>query len=165
MSNLRVFQVEVFTSSASACDILNILAHRRMLDGYMVLPVFLWEQIPVQLFHRVPDRNIRISTRKLVDCTKKKGTCGIQAVVTEAYRGASKMGKGKKLKSSNVTADFEKFENFFYQTGIPQSRRITWSLSMRWIPWSRSLQLRTWCSGTHLPYLTRRSQTLTSWNS
>ncbi len=25
------------------------------------------------------------------------------------------MGKGKKLKSSNVTADFEKFENFFYQ--------------------------------------------------
>ncbi len=25
------------------------------------------------------------------------------------------MGKGKKLKSSTVTADFEKFENFFYQ--------------------------------------------------
>ena len=38
-----------------------------------------------------------------------------QAIVTEAYRGASKMGKGKKLKSSSVTADFEKFENFFYQ--------------------------------------------------
>ncbi|MDO8728121.1 MAG: hypothetical protein Q7J35_18870 [Candidatus Methanoperedens sp.] len=38
-----------------------------------------------------------------------------QAVVAEAYRGASKMGKGKKLKSSDVTADFEKFENFFYQ--------------------------------------------------
>ena len=38
-----------------------------------------------------------------------------EAVVTEAYRGASKMGKGKKLKSSSVTADFEKFENFFYQ--------------------------------------------------
>jgi hypothetical protein len=38
-----------------------------------------------------------------------------QAVVAEAYRGASKMGKGKKLKSSSVTADFEKFENFFYQ--------------------------------------------------
>ena len=38
-----------------------------------------------------------------------------KAVVAEAYRGASKMGKGKKLKSSSVTADFEKFENFFYQ--------------------------------------------------
>jgi hypothetical protein len=38
-----------------------------------------------------------------------------KAVVAEAYRGASKMGKGKKLKSSDVTADFEKFENFFYQ--------------------------------------------------
>jgi hypothetical protein len=37
-----------------------------------------------------------------------------QSVVAEAYRGASKMGKGKKLKSSSVTADFEKFENFFY---------------------------------------------------
>ncbi len=36
-----------------------------------------------------------------------------EAVVTEAYRGASKMGKGKKLKSSNVTADFEKFETDF----------------------------------------------------
>jgi uncharacterized protein YycO len=38
-----------------------------------------------------------------------------QAVVDEAYRGASKMGKGKKLKSSDVTADFEKFENFIFQ--------------------------------------------------
>jgi len=38
-----------------------------------------------------------------------------QAVVAEAYRGASKMGKGKKLKSSDVTADFETFENFFHQ--------------------------------------------------
>jgi hypothetical protein len=37
------------------------------------------------------------------------------AVITEAYRGASKMGKGKKLKSSSITADFEKFENFFYK--------------------------------------------------
>ncbi|MCE8429720.1 MAG: hypothetical protein J5U19_15215 [Candidatus Methanoperedens sp.] len=36
-----------------------------------------------------------------------------QAIVAEAYRGASKMGKGKKLRSSSV--DFEKFENFFYQ--------------------------------------------------
>jgi hypothetical protein len=38
-----------------------------------------------------------------------------QAVVVEAYRGASKMGKGKKLNSSEIVADFEKFENFFYQ--------------------------------------------------
>ncbi len=29
-----------------------------------------------------------------------------QAFVAEAYRGASKMGKEKKLKSSDVTADF-----------------------------------------------------------
>ncbi len=38
-----------------------------------------------------------------------------QTIVTEAYRDASEMGKGKKLKSSSVMADFEKFENFFYQ--------------------------------------------------
>ncbi|GFO96800.1 hypothetical protein ig2599ANME_0990 [groundwater metagenome] len=37
-----------------------------------------------------------------------------QTIVTEAYRGASKMGKGKKLKSSSVTADFEKFENMVF---------------------------------------------------
>jgi len=29
-----------------------------------------------------------------------------QVVVAEAYRGPSKMGKGKKLKSSDVTVDF-----------------------------------------------------------
>jgi hypothetical protein len=38
-----------------------------------------------------------------------------RTVVTEAYKGAVKMGKGKKLKSSDIIADFEKFEGYFYQ--------------------------------------------------
>jgi len=38
-----------------------------------------------------------------------------RTIVVEAYKGASKMGKGKKLNSQEITADFEKFENFFYQ--------------------------------------------------
>src|SRR5450759_1846989 len=98
-----------------------------------------------------------------------------QAVVAEAYRGASKMGKGKKLKSSDVTADFEKFENFFYQdshvfgiitciadsmseSGLSfvHSDRDTSDQANNMVSeyemdtWSRSSLLRTWCSGTHL---------------
>lgn len=40
---------------------------------------------------------------------------GTRAVVTEAYKGAARMGKGKKLKSTEITADFDKFEGYFYQ--------------------------------------------------
>ncbi len=38
-----------------------------------------------------------------------------QVIAAEAYKGASKMGKGKKLKTTEVTADFQKFEDFFFQ--------------------------------------------------
>ncbi len=38
-----------------------------------------------------------------------------QVIAAEAYKGASKMGKGKKLKTAEVTADFQKFEDFFFQ--------------------------------------------------
>ena len=40
---------------------------------------------------------------------------GTRAVVNEAYKGAAKMAKGKKLKSPVIIADFEKFEGYFYQ--------------------------------------------------
>jgi hypothetical protein len=33
-----------------------------------------------------------------------------QTIVAEAYKGPSKMAKGKKLKTTEVTADFQKFE-------------------------------------------------------
>ncbi|MDP2753326.1 MAG: hypothetical protein Q8P40_02925 [Nitrospirota bacterium] len=38
-----------------------------------------------------------------------------KVIAAEAHKGASEMGKGKKLKTTEVTADFQKFEDFFFR--------------------------------------------------